>query len=252
MIAEQRLSKILQIISEQGFVEISDLSERLNVSAMTIRRDLQKLSERGIIRRKYGGAMLVANISAENDYYFKKEQNLSSKQHLAQIALSLIHDNDILFLDAGTTTFELACLLQKKQNLTIITNDLAIMLELAKKDIQVLSLGGVLQNSTLSTIGPISVENLRHYQATTAFLGANAISSNYDVLTPTPDKAYLKKVAMDVSQKSYLMVDSSKFNSYALNRYANLSDFTAVITDRVFSQEEQLRLNKYYINILSV
>lgn len=251
MIAEQRLNEILQILTEQEFVEVADLSARLNVSTMTIRRDLQKLSKMNLIQRRYGGAMLVADISSENDYSYKKTQHQASKQKLAQIALAQIHDNDILFLDAGTTTYELSVLLQQRQNLTIITNDIAIATDLCKKDIDVILLGGSLQKATLSTLGPITIDYLKHFRVTSAFLGANAISAGFDVHTPTIEKAYLKKAALQIAQKSYLMVDNSKFNSYALNRFASLSDFTGVITDRLFSSDEQHRLSNLFVNILS-
>ncbi len=250
MIAEQRLNEILQILAEQEFVEVADLSLRLRVSTMTIRRDLQKLSGMGLIQRRYGGATLVAHIGAEDDYSYKKTQHQASKQQLAQIALNQIRDNDILFLDAGTTTYELAVLLHQRQNLTVITNDIAISTELSKNDIHVILLGGIVQKTTLSTLGPAAIDALNRFQVTSAFLGATAISASFNVYTPTMDRAYFKRAAMQIAQKSYVMADSSKFNSYALNLFASLSDFAGVITDRTFSPDEQHRLDTRFINIL--
>lgn len=251
MIAEQRLNEILQIAAQQEFVEVEDLSTRLKVSSMTIRRDLQKLSEMGLVSRRYGGASLVNDVRLENDYSSKKVLNQASKQKLAQIALKQIHNNDIIYLDAGTTTFELGSVLKQRQNLTVITNDVLIATELCKKDINTILLGGTIQKATLATVGPSTLEAIGSFRVTSTFLGATAVSNNFDVLSPTIEKAYIKKAAMQIAQKTYLMVDSSKFNSYALQSFANLSDFTGVITDRNFSAAEQNKLNSRFINILT-
>lgn len=251
MIAEQRLNEILQIAAQQEFVEVEDLSARLKVSSMTIRRDLQKLSEMGLVSRRYGGASLVTDVRLENDYSDKKVLNQASKQKLAQIALNHIHNNDIIYLDAGTTTFELAVILSQRQNLTVVTNDVLIATDLCKRDINTILLGGTILKATLATVGPSTLESLSSFRVTSAFIGATAVSSNFDVLSPTIEKAYLKKAAMQIAQKTYLMVDSSKFNSYALQSFANLSDFTGVITDRAFSSSEQHKLDSRFINILT-
>lgn len=250
MIADQRLNEILQIMSQKEFVEVEDLAARMKVSSMTIRRDLQKLSDMGMVRRQYGGASLVTNAQLENDYSSKKVKNQTNKQKLAQIALKQIHKNDIIYLDAGTTIFELASILNSRQNLTVITNDILIATDLCKRDINTILLGGTIQKATLVTIGSSTLDSLQDFRVTSSFLGASAISTAFDVLSPTVDKAHLKKIAMQIAQKTYLMVDSSKFNNYALQKFANLSDFTGVITDRKFSQAERSKLDSLYINIL--
>lgn len=251
MIAEQRLNEILQIAAQQEFVEVEDLSARLKVSSMTIRRDLQKLSEMGLMQRRHGGASLITDILLENDYSTKKVLNQTSKQKLAQIALEQIHNNDIIYLDAGTTTFELSALLPQRENITVITNDILIATDLCKRDVNTILLGGTIQKATLATVGASTLDSLSSFRVTSSFLGATAVSANFDVLSPTMEKAYLKKAAMQIAQKTYLMVDSSKFNSYALQCFAHLSDFTGVITDRTFSGTEQHKLNSHFINILN-
>ncbi len=251
MIAEQRQHEILQIAAQQAFVEVEALAGRLNVSPMTIRRDLQKLSKMGLVQRKHGGASLIGSIKTENSYMTKKALHQESKQQLAQLALELIKDNDIIYLDAGTTTFELSALLSNKQNLTVVTNDVVIALDLCKREIRTILLGGAVQSSTQTIIGPSAVAFLSSFRVTTAFLGATAIDSELDVLSPSMEKAYLKKTAMQIAQKTYLMVDSSKYNSYALHKFASLSDFTGIVTDRSFLKTELDRLQQNYVNIIA-
>lgn len=252
MIADQRLNQILQIAAKQEFVEVDDLANRLNVSQMTIRRDLQRLSEMGLIQRRHGGAILSSSIKEEKDYSVKKALNQESKKRLATAALNFINDNDILYLDGSTTIFELACLLDPSQHLTVITNDLSTARELLGKDIYTILVGGVLQKSTQTTMGTTASEFLKQFSVTTAFIGATAVDQNFDVMSPTIEKAILKRTAMQIAQKSILLADNSKFFGYSLNRFANLSDFSATITDKSFLESDLKRLESRFINIIQV
>lgn len=252
MIADQRLNQILQIANKQEFVEVDDLASRLKVSQMTIRRDLQRLSEMGLVQRRYGGAVINSSVREEKDYTTKKALNLESKKKLASAALNYINDNDILYLDGGTTTFELAGLLDPFQNLTVITNDIATARELLGKDIYTILVGGVLQKSTETSMGTIASEFLKQFSVTTAFIGTTAVGHDFDVMSPTIEKAILKKTAMKIAHKSVLLADNSKFFGYSLNRFANLADFSVIITDKVFQDTDMKRLESHFINIVQV
>lgn len=252
MIADQRLDQILQIASKTEFVEVDDLANRLNVSQMTIRRDLQRLSELGLMQRRHGGAVISSSIREEKDYVTKKALNLGSKKRLATAALSFINDNDILYLDGGTTTFELASLLDSAQHLTVITNDISAAKELLSKDISTIMVGGALQKSTQTSMGSTAAEFLKQFSVTTAFIGTTAVGHNFDVMCPTIEKAILKRTAMQIAQKSILLADNSKFFGYSLNRFANLSDFSTTITDKSFLEADMKRLEACFINIVQV
>ena len=250
MIADQRLDQIMQIASKTEFVEVDDLATRLNVSQMTIRRDLQRLSEMGLMQRRHGGAVISSSIREEKDYLTKKTLNLASKKRLAAAALNFIADNDILYLDGGTTTFELASLLDPAQHLTVITNDISAARELLGKDIPTILVGGLLQRSTQTSMGAAAAEFLKQFSVTTAFIGTTAVSHDFDVMCPTIEKACLKKTAMQIAQKSILLADNSKFFGYSLNRFANLTDFSVTITDKDFPEADLKRMEASFINIV--
>lgn len=251
LIADQRLEQIIQIANKQGYVEVDDLATRLSVSQMTIRRDLQRLSELGLVQRRYGGAVIASAAREEKDYTTKKTLNPESKRQLAVAAMNFISANDILYVDGGTTTFELAHLLDPSLNLTVVTNDISIANELCNKNIATIVIGGVLQSKTQVLMGPLAVDFLSHLCVTTAFIGANAIGQDFDAMIPTIDKAQLKKTAMKIAQKSILVVDKSKFFSYSLNRFANLADFAVTITDKEFTEAEQKRLEANHIRVVN-
>lgn len=252
MIADQRLNQILQIANKQEFVEVDDLATRLNVSQMTIRRDLQRLSDLGLMQRRYGGAVLCNAAREEKDYSTKKTLNQESKKRLATVALNYVNPNDILYLDGGTTTFELAGLLDPSLNLTVLTNDISIARELLIRDVATILVGGILQKSTQTSMGALAVEFLKQFSVTTAFMGTNAIGHDFDTMSPTMDKACLKRTAMQIAQKSILLADNSKFYGYSLNRFANLADFSAVITNKNFSEAELKRMEALFIHVVSI
>jgi DeoR family fructose operon transcriptional repressor len=251
MLAEQRLERILKIVNERGFVEVEELSSVLGVSAMTVRRDLQKLSLSGDLIRQHGGAMAVTQLKGEKDYAVKKTVNQENKRRIAQKAVDLLEESEVIYLDGGTTTFEIAALIGKKKGITVLTNDFLIAAELMDKEPDIIFIGGVVQKRTSSTAGISAVHFLEQYRVTKSFLGLVSVNHEYDVMTPTADKAYLKRMAMEVAGQAYFVADSSKFYGQSLNRICNLSETSGIITDKKFTEREQEKLNSLGINVIS-
>lgn len=252
MLAEQRLENIMQIIKNQGFAEVDKLAGSLNVSEMTIRRDLQKLSEMGLILRKHGGASLLSSVQVENDYALKKSRNQEDKKKIAAKALSYIHNGDAVYLDGGTTTFEIASQLYLFKNLTVVTNDIVIAAELAKTDVEIIMVGGSIQKKTKTIIGQYAIDFIKQFHVTSVFLGTSSINQNFDVFSPTIEKAVLKKAVLGIAEQSFLVADASKFYGYSLNRFGNLYDFTGVITNMEFSDSECKKISNLKINMIIV
>lgn len=253
MLAAERIAKILEIINENGAVKVETLADLLGVSRMTVRRDLAKCEKSGMIQRCYGGAVLKSSIEKEADYFDKRQSHQDEKKKIAACAFGLIREKDAVFLDAGTTTYEIARLIQeKKLRLTVITNDLEIALLLTKSDVNLIILGGTVQKSTKSITDQIAEQNMKNLRMDLAFFGARSIDASFNVMTPTIEKAYLKRTAAQNSNKKYLVVDSSKFYKQALVRVDGLGDYTGVITDKVFSQEEMKQIREKSIHVIPV
>lgn len=252
MLAADRIARILKMVKENGSVKVENLSAILGVSEMTVRRDLEKCEKTGVIERCYGGAVLRPSIEGEEDYLDKSRSHQSEKSRLASAAVKLVSPGDTVYLDAGTTTYEIAKLLRGYKHLTVITNDLEIALLLTKSNLELIMLGGIVQKSTNSISDEIAEQNMRIFRADIAFIGGRSIDTSFNVFTPTIQKAYLKRTVTKNSNKKYLVVDASKFYKQALVKIDNMSDYTGVITDKAFTAEEMKAFREKNIHIIKV
>lgn len=250
MLGAERLEIIQNLVIEHGFLTVEELSKELDVSLMTIRRDLDRLSAKGVIERCYGGATYRAETSQEKEYALKKSEHHTIKQSIAYKAIDQIRDGDTLFLDSGTTTFEIAPLLKKRNNLTVFTNDLAIASYLQTTDVNLFLIGGQVQKETGTLIGETALDMLSHFRFSVSFIGAMAIDAAFQVLSPTIEKAYFKQKILSVSSRNFLVADSSKFYQQAMVSVCNLDRFTGVITDRNFSSGEMKKIDEKGIMII--
>ncbi len=248
MLSVERHSKIIEKIQLDGIVQVDALATELGVSPMTIRRDLAKLDDDGVIERYHGGAVLKNEITYED----KKVQNKEIKKMIAKEALKFVEEDTVVFLDAGTTTFELAKLIYNIKGILVITNDLEIANYLKNKEVELIVLGGIVQKSTGSMLGYYATQMMEDISVDIGFFGAASIDGNFQILTPTIDKGFLKRQIMNTSKKNYLLVDDSKFSRKAMNKVANLSDYTGVITNYVFNEEQKNEFAKNNFNLIQI
>lgn len=256
MLAQERIKRILELINEQGFVKVEELAQQFGVSEMTIRRDLEKCRKSGAIQRLHGGAALKTENEHEQHYDAKSSTNQRAKRNIADYCVSLVHEGSTVFLDTGTTTYQIAERLCRIKDLTIVTNDILIagllFRRAANTGIRTIVIGGEMQPSTGSTLGNFAERMLADIRVDISFIGAASIDSEFYIMTPTIEKAFLKRLATEISSKSYLVADASKFTRRAMVRINNLADYTAVITDKVFSAEEERIIKEKRINIILI
>lgn len=249
MSATERQEKIIEIISKAGSMSVEELTSILDVSNMTIRRDLTALENDGVLKRTHGKAVMCQ----ETDYVCKAGTEVSEKQKIAEVSARLVRPRDTIFLDSGTTTYEIAKRIMHIENLVVITNDINIAFLLHQcSNIEVMCCGGIIQKETGSTFGFFANQLVGYVQMDKAFIGAASINEKFNILTPTVEKATLKRMVVNNANESYLVVDSSKFNRKALMKINNMSAYTGVITTKQFSPEELERIKKLNIHILSV
>lgn len=248
MFASERQKYILEQLRGNGGVSVESLAKELDVSLMTIRRDLQKMSDAGQIERCYGGAV----IKSEEPYVEKAVSHSEEKSAIAKKAVSMLKEGNCIFLDAGTTTFQMLPLLERFNSLTIVTNDLEIGYRASKMKFDVTIIGGMLQKTTACMYGMLTNDALKQLKFDQAFIGAATIDEHFDVLTPTEIKAIYKRIVLENSNYSYLLVDSGKFNKRAMVKVNNLRDYTGVITTYQFGEEEKKQIHKNNISIISV
>ncbi len=245
MLSAERLSKIKKIIKDRGSVQVDELERELNVSSMTIRRDLIKLQEEGMIERCHGGAIAKQEIK----YATKQIINKDTKIKLAKTCASLVLPGNTVFLDAGTTTYEIAKLIKDIPNLLVVTNDLEIAMLLKEHPIDLYICGGQIQKETGAIFGEYTNNLLADFYFDIGFFGTASINENLDITTPTIEKMVYKRNAIKQCKYSYLVADQSKFNQQNLVKVNNLCDYTGIITNYQFSTDQKDVLNKNNIEI---
>ena len=254
MLEHERILKIKSILEKEQSVNVEELSKRFDVSSMTIRRDLQKItSTDDRVKRCHGGAVLLRDIKTEAEFSEKLFKNTDGKIRIAAKALELIHDNDVIYLDAGTTTYELAKkIADSSLNVTMITNDLEIARAMPEDRITVMLVGGVVQKRTWCMLGNIAEGILKNIKPDIAFMGCTAVDEDFNVLTPTVEKTALKPIVVKNSVKSYMLVDQNKFYKHSPYIIYSLNEFGGVITDKKFSSGELAHIAKLDINIITI
>lgn len=248
MLAAERQAKIIELIQENGSVQVEELARELNVSAMTIRRDLLKLEESGRIERCHGGAVAKQEVS----YADKQIRNKREKNRIAERCAELVSPGDTVFLDAGTTTYEIAKRICNVPGVTVVTNDLEIAQIVKQGSAELFVCGGRVQKSTGSMLGYYATGLLMDFRFDAGFFGAASISDRLEVMTPTVDKAFLKRETALRCEKSYLAVDNSKFGRQSMVKINGLGDYTAVVTDREFTPEEKEIIVRDRIKIIYI
>lgn len=252
MLAAERMAQIMEILNEQRSVKVEELAQQFGVSEMTIRRDLEKCRRAGVINRCHGGAIRKEENTSEVDYADKRSLHLEEKRKLATFCATLVQPGDSVYLDAGTTVFEIARLIRRIQGVTAVTNDLEIALLLSRSDVEVHVLGGAVQKSTVSMLGEISTRAVEQMSPSIAFVGAASINDNLEVMTPTMEKAFLKRTVAQRANQCYLVVDASKFHRQALYKINHLSEYSGVVTTKDFTALEQHQMLEQGIQLMHI
>ncbi len=252
MLKDTRLKKIYELLQRDGSVEINTLCRMFNVTDMTVRRDLDNLAGKYDIIRTHGGAMLAEGSRISEPPYEKRiARNEDLKTIIAVKALSLLKQGSKLFIDSGTTTYNVAKHMQYEDRFTVVTNGLNIANELmAREFVSVLLIGGDLERNTRSTRGALAVEQMHHFKVDIAFLGLNAIGEDGYLYVGNTSETGMKKSVMEAAAKTYVLADSSKFGKFSLISYAHARDVTGIITDSNLDKDIHKKLTELGANII--
>jgi DeoR family transcriptional regulator, fructose operon transcriptional repressor len=249
---EERKRNILEFVDLRKKVTVAELCSRFGVSSATIRSDLRDLEKVGGLVRTHGGAIVRGQARFEPDSLEKGVQRLAEKRKIASLALRTIEDGDTIVIDTGTTTLELAELLDSKSNITVLTNDLMIALRLEQHpSATVHFLGGVLRKRFHCTVGSKAEEALQSLTVDKAFMGANSFSIEKGAGTPDLQQAELKRRMMSIATKVFLMVDSSKMGKYSFACFAAPSEIDCLVIDAI-AKEDLSTLEEIGVEVLTV
>jgi len=251
LLPEQRRRRILEFLQAEEAVDVVSLAVRLDVSAATIRRDLQQLEVAGSLTRTHGGAVGFGSTAFEPSYTQKEQVQWAEKMMIASRASLLIADGDVVVIDSGSTMLALARAIKRKHDLTVITTDLKVALELADvSSFDVIVTGGLVRAGLYSMVGNGSETFLSQFHANHAFMSADALSLEMGVSNATLLEVDVKRAVIAASSSVTLLVDNTKFDRKSLVRVADLSAFHRVISDGELPIEVRERYAKNGIDIL--
>ncbi|MBP3943620.1 DeoR/GlpR transcriptional regulator [Sphingobacteriaceae bacterium WQ 2009] len=233
----ERHQYILQQLAVQANVLVVDLCKALEVSTVTIRKDLKFLEGSGLLFRTHGGATKNNPYIRDRSVMEKEKMQIDEKLAIARQAVTYIHENDSIMIASGTTVQFLAAEIQPKGNLTVVTSSINVSQELMKHaEIDVIQLGGALRKSSCSVIGTNAAQMLADFFCSTLFLGVDGIDLNYGISTTNVGEAKLNRAMMESAHQVIVLADSSKFGRKSFGKIAELEKVDMVITDAGVSE----------------
>ena len=250
MLNEERRRAILDMMQHDGRVLVADLAERFQTSQVTIRKDLEILHVRGLVHRTHGGA-LPTRQGALEDPTLREKEKLYRKEKLsiAAAAARLVAEGQVVILDSGTTTTEIARALRNFKNLTIVTNAVNIAAELANSSLEIILTGGTVRKNSFSLVGPIAEETLRRLSADILFLGVDGFDVQYGLSTPNLQEAKVNRVMVQIAKRTVATCDSSKFGRRSLSLIVEPSALHQVITDHGIPKADMKALKRAGIEV---
>ena len=233
----ERHQHIINKLQHEGQVQVVDLCEELRVSSVTIRKDLKLLEDKGLLFRTHGGATQHNPYTVDRSVNEKEKIQAHEKNSIGAAAAKLIAPNDSILIASGTTVLALAKNIKPLENLTVITSALPVALELIRHpEIEVLQLGGLLRKNSSSVAGPYSESILADFSCSKLFLGVDGIDLEFGLTTTNVMEAHLNRQMINISQKTIVLADSTKFGKRGFGRICGFEDIDQVITDKGISE----------------
>lgn len=232
MLAIERRNAILSKLVLEGKVLVSDLSKEFGVTEETIRRDLEKLDNDGLVHKTYGGAVKADNINLDLPFQVRKQKNVEGKQHIAALIADMIDDGAYLMLDSSTTALCVIKHIMNRKDITIITNSIEILIELCNKsEWNIISTGGTLKEGALSLVGYQAEKMVSGFHVDMAICSCKGIDASIGVTDSNERDSAIKNAMFGSAKKRILAVDSSKFDKASFVKVCDLSSIDTVVTD---------------------
>lgn len=238
----KRLDALKKMLQIENSMRISEISSRLGVSPMTTRRDIEILSNQGIVKVLHGAVVYnsTASTGGLSDYMLTvaENQNIEKKKEIGRYAASFIEENDIVFIDAGSTMESLAQFLPTEYPFTVVCYAINIFLAVAgHKNISIILAGGNYDRKTTILQQPNSCEILRNNRTRKAFISAAGLHSRLGVTSSNQGEGDIKRTALQSTVESFLLIDSTKFDNVVSCFFASPEDFSHIITNKDIPEE---------------
>lgn len=247
---KDKLDAVLGILARKGYRSVSELSEDLSVSEVTVRRYLDRLEQRSLIRRTHGGAFAGQEM-IEVDYRVRETQRRAEKEAIGRLAWSLVQPGESVFLDAGTTIAYVASAMDDTRRITVVTNSTIVLETLQRKaNVETIVLGGRVHATSHSLVGLVAEENVDKFRFTKAFLGAVGVNVEHGLTQSNVEEVPVKKRAAANAREVIVCADSSKFGRDVLVMFLGLGQVHTVISDTGLADQHRRALEERGIRVL--
>jgi DeoR/GlpR family transcriptional regulator of sugar metabolism len=250
LFAPERQAQILALLQQQGRVSVSSLSERFDVSAVTIRNDLSELERRGELVRTHGGAILPDRDDVELAFTLRSRLHSEQKRAIGAAAAAMIGDGEAIAIDASTTALEVARQIGQRHELTVITNSLMVAYELANADgVTVVMTGGILRPVSYSLVGEVGTAVLAQFNISKGFFGAKGFTVAEGLTDADNFEAVSKRAMVESCKQVIAVIDGSKWGQVATASFASLQQIDVVLTDRSVPQEMVSQVESHGVRV---
>lgn len=249
----ERHQQIIDKIHQEGQVKSQVLCSELDVSSVTIRKDLKLLEEKGVLYRMHGGATLSNPYATDRHVNEKEKLHSHEKTAIGRAAAALVTANDSILIASGTTVLTLAKNIRPLGNLTVITSAVNVAIELNQhNEVEVIQLAGILRKRSSSVTGIYAEENLKDFSCSKLFLGVDGVDLDFGLTTADVTEARLNREMIKVSQKTIVLADSSKFGKRGFGRICGFDSVDEIITDQGISNFTCRELEEHGIKVTIV
>ena len=228
----ERQKQILSLLSQQGRLSVAEIVTQFSISQATARRDLETLTAQGKAQRVHGGVIALEQAPPELPILERENEQTDEKARIGRVAAGLVGHHETVFLGSGTTVLEIARNLRDHKDLTVITNSLPVLNMLAgRKEITVVSLGGMLRESELSFIGHITEQALVEVRADKVFMGTRGVSLEHGLTNDYLQETLTDRAILKSGREVIIVADHTKVNRVATVLLAPLSQMHTLVTD---------------------
>ncbi|MGM0946388.1 MAG: DeoR/GlpR family DNA-binding transcription regulator [Bacteroidota bacterium] len=232
MTLAERHRYILEQLEKTGLVTVSDLAKELNVTMVTVRKDLKLLEDKGLLFRSHGSATSVSPYVSDRSVQVKKLEQVEEKRKIAEKALDFLELNEAIIIGSGTTVGTFAQAIPRNYPLTVLTSAMNVALALIDTtELELVQLGGVVRKSSSSAVGHFAEEMLKSFACSKLFLSVDGISLEHGLTTSNMMEAHLNAEMIRSVQKTIVLADSQKFGRKGFGKICELEDIDVIITD---------------------
>lgn len=249
----ERHKYILDSLNREGFIKVIDVAKELDVTTVTIRKDLKLLEEKGLLYRTHGSASPVNPHMGDRAITEKEKLKIDEKRKIGIAAATLVTDNDSILINSGSTVCAFASQINAETHLMVVTASLKVTNILSEhENINILQLGGHYRRRSMSVIGNYTLGFLDEIACTKFFLGVDGVDPTFGVTTSNIEEAELNKAMMNASLKTVVLCDSSKFGRRGFGKICDLDKIDIIITDSGISDSMKKHIEEEGVELIIV